>query len=107
MISACIEANTFHLVVAFPFRLIQRRAFFVSKKCIGRRRIKKDGNGYKHAACLNECCVKSIVQSPLGGSHLSKVVTLHASYSRLGSSILEVAAKRLVIVVEPQSVQSA
>jgi hypothetical protein len=44
----------------------------------------------KHVACLNKCRVKSIVQSPLGGSHLSKVVTLHAICSRLFGRVLEV-----------------
>jgi hypothetical protein len=92
--------------MAFPFRLIQRRAFFVSKKCIGRRRIKKDGNEYKHVACLNKCCVKSIVQSPLGGSHLSKVVTLHAIYSRLSSSILEVGNEVVAVLGLLQATES-
>lgn len=49
-------------------------------------------------ACLNKCCVESIVQTPLGGPHLSKVVTLHAIYSRLFGRVLEVGNKVVAVL---------
>jgi hypothetical protein len=42
---------------------------------------------------------ESIVQTPLGGPHLSKVVTLHAIKSRLRGRVLEVAVKKELVIV--------
>jgi hypothetical protein len=79
-----------------PVCLIQRRAFF--KKVYRTETHKEEIGMGKHVACLNKCRVKSIVQSPLGGSHLSKVVTLHAICSRLFGRVLEVAVEKVLVI---------
>src|SRR6478752_6607446 len=91
----------------------QRRAFFLVEKkwlcCIRRKSHKEERWEWdtKHVACLNKCCVESIVQTPLGGPHLSKVVTLHAIYSRLFGRVLEVAVEEMLVTVVMQFGMSA